>query len=83
MKINVKTKANINKKHPELCSWSCPYVNAYLDSGSKIDCILFNKCLNWITLSGGREMPKRCKQCLANVIGGSSGLRNRKRQVRG
>ena len=78
MKINIKTKANIDKKHPELCSWECQYIHAYVNGYSKIDCTLFNKCLNWVPLPGGREMPKRCRQCLANVIGGSNGIRNRK-----
>jgi len=64
MKINVKVKADILKTHPELCSWQCSYASPM---GV---CLLWHKKLTWITLSGRKEMLKRCRQCLANVIRG-------------
>ena len=78
MKINIKTKANIDKKHPELCSWNCPH-HSLLEEGITIaNCMAYLKQLEFVTLPNGKEMLKRCRQCLANVIGGSSGIRNRK-----
>lgn len=69
MKIRVKTKADIDKKHPELCGWTCPHISLVHQTAGGA-CYLYHKVLNWVTLPGGKEMLKRCRQCLANVIRG-------------
>jgi hypothetical protein len=68
MKIRVKTKADIDKKHPELCSWACDYVYAQVEGRGS--CILFDQRLEWVTLPGGKEALKRCRQCLVNTLRG-------------
>jgi hypothetical protein len=68
MKINVKTKVDIDKKHPELCSWACDFIQTHIDNNGS--CLLFDRRLVWITLPGGKEALKRCRQCRANVIRG-------------
>jgi hypothetical protein len=74
MNLWIRTKAKIDKKHPELCSWGCPRLccvnmkdwacNAFHNPRGQRGV----RILKYVTLPNGKEMLRRCRECRSNTL---------------
>lgn len=71
MNIWIRVKAKIDKKRPELCSWSCLHHFIDVVDGRTIaHCTAYHTILKLTTLSkpAGKEMLRRCRACRDNTL---------------
>lgn len=68
MQITIKTKAEIDKRHPELCGRRCPRWRIHLETGAE-ECRAYDVLLYQTAYKiRGEYRNLRCRQCVANRI---------------
>jgi hypothetical protein len=68
MQITIKTKALIDKKHPELCLDRCPHWRIFVDTG-RVECRVYDEELYQTAYKDkGRYRYLRCRECRVNFL---------------